>query len=44
MFKKFLIGLVLVAVVCALARGGYEYGRHLAQQEKAEAATAAAQP
>lgn len=40
MFKKFLIGLALVTVVCALARGGHEFGRYLAQKEKAEAATA----
>lgn len=40
MFKKFLIGLALVAVVCALALGGYEYGQQRAQKEKAEAAAA----
>ncbi|SFK94880.1 hypothetical protein [Lysobacter sp. cf310] len=44
MFKKFLIGLAMVAVVCALARAGYEFGQHLAQRDQAKVAAAAAQP
>ena len=44
MFKKFLIGLALVAVVCALARAGYEFGQHMAQQDRAKVAATSAQP
>ena len=34
MFKKFLIGLAMVAMVCALARAGYEYGQQRADQDR----------
>lgn len=38
MFKKILIGFATVAIVCALARSGYEFGQYLAQKDKAQAA------
>lgn len=44
MFKKFLIGLAMVAVVCALARAGYEFGQHRAERDRAKVAAAAAHP
>ena len=34
MFKKILIGLVAVALVCLIARSGYEFGKHLANNDK----------
>ncbi|NUO74663.1 MAG: hypothetical protein HOQ32_01480 [Lysobacter sp.] len=42
MFKKFLIGLAMVMVVCALARAGYEFGQHMAQRDQAQQAQAQA--
>lgn len=42
MFKKILIGLAAVAILCVLARSGYEYGKRLAHEDKAEAAHASA--
>jgi hypothetical protein len=38
MLKKILIGLAAVAVLCVLARSGYEFGKRLAHEDKAEAA------
>ena len=40
MLKKILIGLAAVAVLCVLARSGYEFGKRLAHGDKAEAAQA----
>ena len=37
MFKKILIGLLAVALLCAIARSGYEFGKHLANNAKAAA-------
>ena len=37
MFKKILIGLLAVALLCAIARSGYEFGKHLAHNDKAAA-------
>ncbi len=37
MFKKILIGFAFVAILCAVARSGYEFGRHLAQKDRAAA-------
>ena len=37
MFKKILIGLLAVALLCAIARSGYEFGKHLANNDKAAA-------
>lgn len=34
MFKKILIGLVAVAIACALARSGYRFGKYLAHKDK----------
>ena len=42
MFKKILIGFAAVALACALARSGYELGKHMAHKDKA--AQAAADP
>jgi hypothetical protein len=42
MFKKILIGLAAVAILCALVRSGYEFGKRLAHEGKAEAAQASA--
>ena len=36
-FKKFLMGLLAVALVCVIARSGYEFGKHLANNDKAAA-------
>ena len=33
MFKKILIGMLAVAMLCMIARAGYEVGAHLAQQK-----------
>lgn len=41
MFKKILIGFAAVAIVCAIARSGYEFGRYLAHKDQAQAALAA---
>jgi hypothetical protein len=35
MFKKIIIGMLAVAVLCGIARSGYEFGQYLAKQEKA---------
>ena len=40
MFKKILIGFAFVAILCAVARSGYEFGRHLAQKDRAAASQA----
>ena len=37
MFKKILIGLLAVALLCVIARSGYEFGKHLANNDKAAA-------
>lgn len=37
MFKKFLIGFIAVALVCVIARSGYEFGKHLANNDKVAA-------
>ena len=37
MFKKILMGLLAVALVCVIARSGYEFGKHLANNDKAAA-------
>ena len=37
MFKKILIGLLAVALICVIARSGYEFGKHLANNDKAAA-------
>jgi hypothetical protein len=37
MFKKILIGFAAVAIACALACSGYEFGQYLAHKEKAAA-------
>ncbi|WP_158549192.1 hypothetical protein [Lysobacter silvisoli] len=42
MFKKALIGMAGVLVVCLLAAAGYRYGQHLAQRDKAAEQAAAA--
>lgn len=42
MFKKILIGLAAVAILCVLARAGYEFGKRLAHEDKAEAVPASA--
>ena len=39
--KKILIGFAAVAIVCALARSGYEFGQYLAHKDRAQAALAA---
>lgn len=35
MFKKTLIGFAAVALICVLARSGYEFGKSLARKDKA---------
>ena len=35
MFKKILIGLIAVTLVCVIARSGYEFGKHPANNDKA---------
>ena len=44
MFKKILIGFAAFAIVCALARSGYEFGQYLADAEHAQSATAEVAP
>lgn len=35
MAKKILIGMLSVAIACAIASAGYAFGRHLAQRDTA---------
>jgi len=35
MFRKFMFGVITVALVIAIAKSGYEFGRYLAKQQKA---------
>jgi hypothetical protein len=35
MAKKILIGMLSVAIACAIASAGYAFGRHLAQRDGA---------
>ena len=35
MFKKVAIGLLVVAIVCGVARSGYTFGKYLAQKDNA---------
>ena len=37
MLKKILIGMLAVALVCVIARSGYEFGKHLANNDKVAA-------
>ena len=37
MFKKILIGVLAVALVCVIARSGYEFGKQLANNDKSVA-------
>ena len=37
MFKKILIGLLAVALVSVIARSGYDFGKHLANNDAAAA-------
>lgn len=35
MFRKILIGLLMVALACAIAGSGYAFGKYLAQRDRA---------
>jgi hypothetical protein len=35
MFRKLLVGLALVAVLCALGASGYQFGKYLKERERA---------
>ena len=35
MFRKILIGMLAVAIACAIAGAGYQCGQHLAQKDAA---------
>ena len=37
MFKRILIGFAAFAIACVLVRSGYEFGKSLAQKDKAQA-------
>ena len=37
MAKKILVGLAVVAILCAVGASGYQFGKHLKQRERAEA-------
>lgn len=41
MFKKILIGMALLAAACAIGAAGYRTGKHLAIEERNQAATSA---
>ena len=41
MGKKILIGIALVAVACAIGAAGYRTGKHMAIEEREQAAAAA---
>ena len=44
MAKKVLLGMLFVAIGCAIAGAGYEFGRHLAQKDNAALAQEASAP
>lgn len=39
MAKKILLGMVLVAILGAVGGAGYQFGKHLRERERAEAAS-----
>ena len=42
MARKVLLGMLFVAIGCAITGAGYEFGRHLAQKDNAAPAPASA--
>ncbi len=41
MFRKIFVGLLIVALACAIAGSGYAFGKYLAQRDRAGEAPAA---
>lgn len=41
MFKKIAIGILAVAIVCAVARYGYSFGKYLAHKDDAQSGSVA---
>ena len=37
MMRKILVGMALVAILCVVGATGYQFGKHLRQQERAAA-------
>lgn len=37
MAKKIVVGMLLVAMLCAIGGAGYQFGKYLRQQERAQA-------
>ena len=37
MGRKFLVGMMLVAILCAVGASGYQFGKHLKERERAAA-------